>query len=570
MTLRSKDFFESYLKAPLPEDEKIELRQNEENYIKNGSFEGELAFGTGGMRSIAAHGTNRINIYNITRLNIALAKILREKFNDKISIMIAYDSRNSSEMFSKVTYHFFKNIGMDVSIFSRPTPTPVLSYGVFKNNCHCGIVITASHNPPQYNGYKVYWQDGGQIVGPIDKEIESEYKKTPYTEIPDDLPTWSKENVDKNDFVDDEVISNYITDLKKEPFIGQDEKNIKILYSPLYGSGGWAFEKVFSEFGFNNFQILSKQKNPDGNFPNLKSPNPEEKEAFDELIIEAGKNDYDILLATDPDADRVGCAYRISNEYVFLTGNEIGSLMLEYLCRKKAKSLKSPYICKTIVTTNLQNKIAQSYDIKVFETLTGFKYIASELVKDPDNYLFGGEESFGYLPINWVRDKDSISSAIAISSLAEEYDIRTLLDEIALKHGIYHEVLHNITFSAENTSAMSDFLEKLKEPEKLIKSKICERDVIDILDLREDGKAPKTTEIQYLKNNLPSSLVIQYFFIPEGKLTIRPSGTEPKVKIYISLYKEPPQNKDLLETERKKLKLEAENILTEFLNRLNM
>ncbi|MDH5717175.1 MAG: phospho-sugar mutase [Spirochaetia bacterium] len=570
MPLDSNKYFKSYINAPLSESDKKEILLNKETLINKGAFEEEPVFGTGGMRAVVGHGTSRLNIFNITRLNAALAKNLVKNFTNEIKIVIAYDSRNSSRTFAQITYHFLTSRGFKVNVFKRPSPTPLLSFAVRHLNAQCGIVITASHNPPEYNGYKVYWSDGGQIVSPLDKNIQKSFIETNYKDIPPEVYKWQNEKILNDDLIEENIFQNYMHKIKKEPFINTKEKKIKILYSPLHGTGGWIFEKAFKECGFINFDILNSQKEPDGNFPEVKSPNPEEELSFEKLFIQGKKNNYDLLLATDPDADRIGCAYKEKNNYIFLNGNQIGCILLEYMIQKKKNLLKNPYICKTIVTTNLQNKIAESANIQIKESLTGFKYIAEAIKEDPENYLFGSEESFGYLPINWVRDKDSLSSALALASIAEEKSLINLLYEIYQKYGLYFEILHNIKFSPEESSKMKAFLEKLENPASFISNLNISRKIIDILDLRANTKQPATEEAIKLKKSLPESFVIQYFLMPEGRLTIRPSGTEPKVKIYISLSEKTKESKSSIEEKKKKLEEEAKNILTEFLKCLNI
>lgn len=562
-------YFDDYIKGPLPAAEKENLENNTASIQNDDAFAGLPGFGTGGMRSVVAEGSNRLNRYNIARLTQALAEIIRAE-NADATVVIGYDSRLSSTAFSRITYRVLRNAGLKVKVFKRPTPTPLISYAVRELKAHAGIVITASHNPPEYNGYKVYWSDGAQIVSPYDRQIEDKFRELSYASLPADLSSYEEQPVDEADLIEEEIIKTYLARLKDEAFITAGEKPLKIIYSPLHGTGGWIFEKAFAEYNFTDFSVLPAQKEPDGNFPTLKSPNPEEQSAFELLIEEGRKQKADLLLATDPDADRVGCAIRDGDSYAFITGNQIGTLLLESIARRKADKLSSPYICKTIVTTELQRRTAFHYGAETVETLTGFKYIAEQVGRDPDNYLFGGEESYGYLPVDWVRDKDSISSALALAELAASGSLLDTLDEIHLRDGLYHELLYNIKLSGGNEHLMNEILTLLKKPEQLAADGFAGRRVEDILDLQAGGAAPSTEPVKKLRKALPDAKVVQFYLAPEGRITVRPSGTEPKIKVYVSLMAEEKPVRENLKEAREKLKSEAEDMLDEFLRRLKV
>lgn len=564
-------FFEEFLKAPLSKEEREELNKNREKFLNGGNFDGEPEFGTGGMRATVALGTNHLNRYTIARLTLALSSVLKNYF-PKSLVVLAYDSRISSVEFSRVTYFLLKSKGHEVKVFQRPTPTPFLSFAVRELNAQAGVVITASHNPPEYNGYKVYWSDGAQIVPPVDREIQKQFQNTSFSEIPENIHEIINQQIPKEDLIEQEILNSYLKKISQEPFISSKEKEIRILYSPLFGTGGWVFEKVFQALGFKNFQVLEEQKEPNGNFPGLKSANPEDKEAFSLLLAKGQERKADLLLATDPDADRLGCAVLHNGEYVFLNGNQIGSLLLESIARKKAKQVKEPYLCKTIVTTELQRYIGKNYGIKTYETLTGFKYIAEILGKDPENYIFGGEESYGYLPVTWIRDKDSLSSALALCELANENSLLDSLYELYLKHGLYVELLYNIHLKGDKQNLMPLLLKKLKNPAALFpEGKIGERAIADILDLQEGSLSPKTDYAKELKEKLPAGVVIQYWLEPEGRLTIRPSGTEPKVKVYLSLrYSANLSEKEKIKEAQRELEKEGQEILKIFLEKLGI
>jgi phosphomannomutase len=563
-----EEYFAKYCTAPLTSDELAYLETQREQLIAAHAFDGEPSFGTGGMRAVTGPGSNRLNLANIGRLNLAVATYFK-KTNASPLIALAYDSRLTSGEFSRLSYHILKGAGLRVRIFRRPTPTPMLSFAVRELGADCGVVLTASHNPPQYNGYKAYGADGGQIISPVDKDIQKLFEATPYTALPKDLHQLAATPIAEADLMEEEIYQAYMARLKAEVFYADKPKHARILYSPLHGTGGWLFDRAFHELGYKDFQVLPEQAEPDGNFPTVKSPNPEEPAAFERLLAGAAKDRPDLLVATDPDADRVGAMLKIPNGYHFLTGNQIGSLLLESIARKKTKSLAKPFMCKTIVTTELQRLIADGYGIKTVETLTGFKYIAEQVAKDPENYLFGGEESFGYLPVHWVRDKDSLSSAVALAELAEDVNLVEALDEIYIRHGLFHELLHSIDLS-KNPALLPETLAKLADPAAFAAKLDFGRAVVDILDLRKGAKEPATKACQDLKQQLGTADVIQFWLKDLSRLTIRPSGTEPKIKAYLSLMGTSKPTAASLVEEKLKLKTEAEGILQNFLAALGV
>jgi phosphoglucomutase/phosphomannomutase len=574
MSLTPEQYYEQFLKSPLSAAERAELEANKARLIAERAFDGEPSFGTGGMRAITGLGTNRLNLQNIARLNLAVAAYFQRGKSSPLLAM-GYDSRLTSPQFSRLSYQILKNAGMRAKIFKRPTPTPLLSFAVRELGADCGVILTASHNPPQYNGYKAYGADGGQIISPVDKEIQKLFLATPFESLPANLHDLAEAAIDPADLMEEEIYSAYIARLSQEVFYTRKAKKSRILYSPLHGTGGWLFDKSFHDLGYSGFQVLAEQAEPDGNFPTVKSPNPEEPAAFERLLATArgAAEKPDLLIATDPDADRVGCMLRVNNSdansYHFLTGNQIGALLTESLARKKASSLKNPYICKTIVTTELQRLIAQEYGVRTIETLTGFKYIAEQIAKDPDNYLFGGEESFGYLPVPWVRDKDSLSSAVALAELAEDVDLVEALDQIYIRHGLFHELLHSIDLS-KNPSLLPETLSKLADPRAFAAKVDFGRELVDILDLRKGAKEPATPACRELKQQLGEGEVIQFWLKDFSRLTIRPSGTEPKIKAYLSLMGRQKPTAASLATDKEALKAEAESILKKFLSALGV
>ena len=570
MSLTPEQYYQKFLQSPLTTDEKAELENNKAQLITERAFDGEPAFGTGGMRALTGLGTNRLNLQNIARLNLAVAEYFKKAKSSPLLAM-GYDSRLSSPQFSRLSYHILIGQGMRVKIFRRPTPTPLLSFAVRELGADCGVVLTASHNPPQYNGYKAYGADGGQIISPVDKEIQQLFRAIDYAALPANLHELAEKPILEADLIEEEIYQAYISRLKKEVFYQSKPKSARILYSPLHGTGGWLFERAFKELGYSGFSVLPEQAEPNGNFPTLKSPNPEEPAAFERLLAAANgaAEKPDLLVATDPDADRVGAMVKTANGYHFLTGNQIGSLLLESIARKKTKSLAKPYICKTIVTTELQRLIAESHGIKTIETLTGFKYIAEQLAKDPENYLFGGEESFGYLPVHWVRDKDSLSSALALAELAEDENLVQALDQLYIRHGLFHELLHSIDLS-KNPTLLPEILGKLADPKAFAAKVDFGRELIDILDLRKGAAEPTTPALRELQQELGMADVIQFWLKDFSRLTIRPSGTEPKIKVYLSLMSKEKPTAASLAADKESLKAEAEGILKKFLTALGV
>ncbi|MCX7633960.1 MAG: phospho-sugar mutase, partial [Turneriella sp.] len=420
--------------------------------------------------------------------------------------------------------------------------------------------------PPQYNGFKAYAADGAQIIPPADKEIQQLFSNMDYKNLPSDVHALAEKPIVEEDLIEEEIYQAYLQKLRSEVFYQEGKKRIRIFYSPLHGTGGWIFQRAFHDLGYANFHAIAEQAEPDGNFPTLRSPNPEEPSAF-ALLLKAAENTPekpDLLVATDPDADRVGAMVKNNGSYQFLTGNQIGCLLLESIARKKAAKLKAPYICKTIVTTELQRLIAESYGITTIETLTGFKYIAEKIARDPENYLFGGEESFGYLPVSWVRDKDSLSSAVALAELAEEQNLITALDTLYLRHGLFVELLHNIDLSRE-PELLQKVLGKLADPQRFAAAFDFGRRLVDILDLRSVDAVPQTTECRALKAELGKAEVVQFWLERHSRLTVRPSGTEPKIKVYLSLMAQQKPKAAELEKSKKALREETESILNRFL-----
>ncbi len=546
--LKPEDYILSWTKSPFSPEIQSEAKIAYEEW-KQGktselvdSYSIPLSFGTGGIRGKLGNGVGKLNSYTIGRAALGFLSYLAETKKNP-SIVIAYDSRRMSKEFAEISAGIGAKLGVTVYIFPKVTPTPILSYAIRHYRAHGGIVITASHNPPEYNGFKAYLSDGGQLVPPDDSLI---IKKISDINDWNQIPQIKKTDKDYKKFVKpvgEIVFKTYLKDLKSSGLLGNTKSkvknNLKIVYSPLHGTGGEYMAKMFQYFGYKSVFLVPEQKKPNGEFPTVKYPNPEEKEALALSETYAKKRKAPVFLATDPDADRLGVGVlKADGEYEYLNGNQIGSIMAAYLCEKKGKSKKKTYhLVKTIVTTDLQESIAKKNKIKISNVLTGFKYIAEEMKaieKKKDNvFLFGGEESYGYLPVPFVRDKDSLSSALLfIEILAEKSDILGYLNQIYLNYGLYRESLYSLTLEGSTgQTKIKNSIEALRTS-SLIGTVLGGRKVIGVLDFETQKAAGKSKSGIF--KGMPKSNVIQVELEGNAKLTIRPSGTEPKVKIYSS------------------------------------
>ena len=513
-------------------------------------FYKNLEFGTAGLRGIIGAGTNRMNKYTVTQATQGLANYIKKVGGENRGVAIAYDSRNMSIEFSKWTALCLNANGIKTYRFESLRPTPELSFAVRYLNCIAGIVITASHNPAEYNGYKVYWEDGAQIVSPVDKEIMNEVKNvTDFSEIKDMNINEATEKGLYNEIGKD-VDDAYISELKKlvlnEDIIKKVQKKIKIVYTPLHGTGNLPVQRILKEIGFENVYVVSEQEEPDGNFSTVTYPNPEDKKAFELALKLAKKVDADIVLATDPDADRLGIYAKDikSGEYIPFTGNMSGLLIAEYeLSQKKEKGIlpKNGALIKTIVSSDMADAITEEYGIKLIEVLTGFKYIGEQIkifeeTKEYE-YLFGYEESYGCLVGTHARDKDAIVAVMALCEAAAYYKDKnlTLWDQminIYEKYGYYREGQTAITMKGiDGAEKIKQILENLRaNPPKKI-------GIYDVIEYRDH----KTGIVENYKNNkkgktnLPTSNVLYYKLNDGAWCCVRPSGTEPKIKFYIGV-----------------------------------
>ena len=530
---------------------KAELRelQGNEKEIED-RFYRELEFGTGGLRGVIGAGTNRMNIYTVRKATQGLANyILACKGQDK-GVAIAYDSRKMSPEFAEEAALCLNANGIKAYVFPSLRPTPELSFAVRELKCMAGIVITASHNPREYNGYKVYWEDGGQITPPHDKNILAEVAKVKsYSEV----YTMKKEDaVEKGMYqvISSEIDDKYMEELKKQSIhpemIKEMSKDIKIVYTPLHGTGNLPVRRVLQELGFENVYVVKEQEMPDGSFPTVAYPNPEDAKAFELALKLAKEKDADIVLATDPDADRLGvyCKDSKTGEYVSFTGNMSGMLIAEYILREKKEKGELPKngaLVKTIVTTNMADPIAEAYQVKLMEVLTGFKYIGEQIRLFEENnsyeYVFGLEESYGCLAGTYARDKDACVAVMMLCEVAAycKKHGKTLWDEMLSmyeKYGYYKEGLSTITLKGiDGAEQIQNMMNNLRNnpPKNFGRFKVCA-----VRDYKADERVDMITG-EKTTTGLPSSNVMYYELDQNAWCCARPSGTEPKIKFYMGV-----------------------------------
>lgn len=507
------------------------------------AFYRELEFGTGGLRGIMGVGTNRMNIYTVGMATQGLCNYINKQFQNKkdTSVAIAYDSRNNSKLFADAVSNIFSANNIKVYLFESLRPTPELSFTIRALKCQCGIVITASHNPKEYNGYKVYWEDGGQIVPPHDKSIIAEVQS-----IKDITEVKSKGNSNLINIIGsdiDEKYLNTLSSLSLSPEINKKHKSLKLVYTPIHGSGVNLVPKILKKFGFNNIISIPEQNVIDGNFPTVISPNPEESAALKLALEKAVETDADLIMATDPDADRVGIGVKDNNgRFILLNGNQAASILIYYILKmwkEKGKLNGQQYIVKTIVTTDLLADIARKFDVECFEVLTGFKYIAEKIreLEGVKTFIAGGEESYGYLVGDSIRDKDAVISCAMfaeISAWAKENgkSLYQLLLEIYQEFGLYKEHLKSLTLKGkEGVEEIQSMMVKYRtSPPKTIDG--------SLVILFHDYLKQETVNLQTgskTKLNLPKSDVVQFIAADGTKISVRPSGTEPKIKFYFGV-----------------------------------
>ncbi len=506
------------------------------------SFYRDLEFGTGGLRGIMGVGSNRMNKYTVGSATQGFANYLKANFPDKeqISVAIAYDSRNNSPYFAQITADVFSANGIKVFLFDELRPTPELSFAIRHLGCQGGIVITASHNPKEYNGYKAYWDDGGQLISPHDKNVIDEVNKI--SSIDDVKFEGNKALIEMIGEEIDKVYLQKIKELSLSPEVIRRQKDMKIVYTPLHGTGVTLVPKSLKQFGFEHVHVVPEQAIADGNFPTVVSPNPEESAALEMAINQAKEIDADLVMATDPDADRVGFAVRNGNDFVLLNGNQAATILIYYLLTKwkeNGKLTGNEYIVKTIVTTELLAEMALKSGVEYFDVLTGFKYIA-DIIKHYEGkktFIGGGEESYGYLVSDFVRDKDAVISCSMIAEAAawvneQGIGLLELLATIYQEYGYFKEKLVSVvrkgkSGAEEIQQMMTDF--RANPPKSLAGSEI-----VMIKDYQSSvSKNIETGEETVI--DLPKSNVLQFFTKDGSKVSVRPSGTEPKIKFYFGV-----------------------------------
>ena len=562
----NKNQIEKRAKEYISREKNEEFRSSVEKLLKENNWEElsdrfykDLSFGTGGIRGKIAGGYNRINPFIISRATQGLANYIG-KMNDPsaASVVIAYDSRRFSDIFAEQAALVLCANGIKVHLFTSLRPTPELSFAVRRLGATAGIVLTASHNPPEYNGYKVYWSDGGQIVPPHDSGIIDEVNK-----VTDEIRLIPRDEAVDNGllrYIDREIDEPYIEMVKKHSLrpnlIKEQGKNLKVVFTPLHGTGAMPVERVLSDMGIEVIPV-PEQKDPDGEFPTVEYPNPEEASAMEMAIKLGEKVGADLVMGTDPDADRLGIAVPDKDGFTLVNGNQLGVLLADYIFSslKEFGSLPDkPVLVKTIVTTELQRLIAEHYGARVYDTLTGFKYIAEKIrqfEKTGEQYVFGGEESYGYLVGTEVRDKDAVGAAamtaeMELYNVSREMSVLDHLRSLYEKFGYFKEILISKKLEGETGSEkISSIMKELRDnpPKELGGSK-----VVMIKDYHAGNtKYLLTGETEPI--DLPKSNVLQFGTEDKTLFSVRPSGTEPKIKFYASARSKPGKNIDVAEKE---------------------
>lgn len=506
-------------------------------------FYRNLEFGTGGLRGIMGVGTNRMNKYTVAMATQGLANYLKKMFPGKsdISVAVAHDCRNNSDFFAKITAQVMSANGIRVYLFEGLRPTPELSFAIRHFGCQSGVVITASHNPKEYNGYKAYWDDGGQLIAPHDKNVIAEVEK-----ITDPSLVRFNENPSFIKYLGKEFDEIYIANIRKlslSPEVIQRQKDFPIVFTPIHGTAVELVPMALKAFGFENVIGVDEQNVIDGNFPTVHSPNPEEPAALSMAIKKAIETGAQLVMATDPDADRVGIAVRDDkNEFILLNGNQAASLLIYYLLTKWSENKKltgKEFIVKTIVTSELLFDIADKYGVKRFDVLTGFKYIA-DIIKQFEGsmtFIGGGEESYGYLVGDFVRDKDAVSSCAMLAETAawaadNGKSMYEMLKELYVEFGFYKEKLLSITKKGKaGAEEIKELMERFRNnpPEFIAGSKL-----VMVKDYKL-GICRNIVNRSVETIELPKSDVLQFFTEDGSKISVRPSGTEPKIKFYFGI-----------------------------------
>jgi phosphoglucomutase len=521
-------------------DEITALQKNNPAELED-SFYRNLEFGTGGLRGIMGIGTNRMNKYTVGMATQGFANYLKKSFTGAVSVAIAHDCRNNGRFFAETTANIFAANGIKVYLFEALRPTPELSFAIRKLGCKAGVVLTASHNPKEYNGYKAYWDDGAQLVPPHDKNVITEVEKI----LSVDEVKWT--GGEANIFALGKDLDNDYLDMVKTlsvyPDVCAAQHDLKIVYTPIHGTGITLVPDVLQRFGFTNVHIVTEQATPDGNFPTVVYPNPEEKETMGIGLKKAKELDADILLGTDPDSDRVAIGVKNNKgEWVLMNGNQTAVLAFNYMIEaRKAKGIAQPndMVIKTIVTTDMIDGIAKANNISCYNVLTGFKWIAA-MIKEKEgkeNYVIGGEESFGLMIGDQVRDKDAISAVALLCEMAayEKNKGRSLYDKMIdmyLQYGLYKEDLVSITKKGMNGAAeIAAMMKGYRDNPPTILDGVAVNELLDYE--MQTGKNLTTGKSWTI--DLPKSNVLQFVLADGSKISARPSGTEPKIKFYFSV-----------------------------------
>jgi phosphoglucomutase len=514
---------------------KVNSLKETNNKDFNDSFYTDLSFGTGGMRGVVGVGPNRVNKYTFGKNTQGISNYINKySENNLSSIVIAYDCRNDSEYLATQVANIFSSNNIKVFLFSSIRPTPELSYALVKLNCICGIVLTASHNPPEYNGYKVYWKDGGQIVPPIDKNLINEINTTSYSDINFTKNEKLIELIDTN--IDDLFIKDSILNGK----VGTSNRaNYRIVFIPLHGTSYKILPQVLKGAGYTDLNIVTEQAVPDGNFPTVKSPNPEDPEALKMAIELAKLKGADIVIGTDPDSDRVGIAIKDDkNQYIIVNGNQMMIMLTDYLLSKRKQLDKSYFIGSTIVSTQMMFNVAKSYNVDIKLGLTGFKWIAKMIHDFPNQkFIGGGEESYGYMVGDFVRDKDAITSSLLACEAGSEFKSKGLslydyLINCYIKYGFFKEKLISIEKKgSEGIVEINSIMNQLRT------KKIAELAGSKVLKIQDFKSSQEINQISGEKTslNFPKSNVLIFESKDGTRVAARPSGTEPKIKFYFSV-----------------------------------
>lgn len=515
--------YQIWKEQELPTDLRAEIDLMDQAMIDD-AFGTDLSFGTAGMRGLLGCGTNRLNVYTINKATQGLAKYLLNKYpNKECGVAICYDSRHYSKEFSEVCGRTLATYGIKSYIFDDVKPTPLLSYLVRHHQLDAGIMITASHNPKQYNGYKVYNETGSQL------NIDEANQVISFINDIEDIFdfTYNEDNYHLINYVGNEIEDDYLDEIKDLLLMPNINKDIKVVFTPEHGTSYEVMPRCFNYFGYNGLICVEEQMEPNGDFPNTPTSNPEDIRAFELAIKYAKEHDADIIIANDPDADRLGVMYKEGRKYLPLSGNQTGTLMIDYLLNHQ-KDFKDKILYKTIVTGEMGASIAKDKGISVKELLTGFKFIGEQiaLLDDPSKYFFGYEESYGYLIKPIVRDKDAIQSAILIAEMAAYYKEQNMtlgqrLEQLYEQYGFYNEVTYSLSF--DGPGGMDKIINAMKQARSINWDKIAGYEVSEIIDY--------TTP----QGDLPTSDVVKYILPNVGWVVLRPSGTEPKLKVYVSV-----------------------------------